>query len=222
METNSTTDERIRVPRNLRTPITEAAEALMKACDFWLWLVGETGSASKLVKADPETYFFEELFGKTFSDPETNGDLAVEKIGALLDGSYAEDGSAPFALIQVMCVVVDYCVQAMNAEKSGEHQLAWTFACDAQYWAGILCAEHTREKEPSSLSINAVNAAIVRWQTDPRHSEKKFIQECWREWKRNPNQYKSKAAFARDMLEKCEHLVSSKIIEDWCRDWEKQ
>ena len=33
------------------------------------------------------------------------------------------------------------------------------------------------------------------------------------------DRYKSKAAFARDMLEKCEHLTSTKKIEDWCREW---
>jgi hypothetical protein len=56
---------------------------------------------------------------------------------------------------------------------------------------------------------------------DPKQVEKKFVRECWNEWQRDPAKYKTKAAFSRDMLEKCTHLVSQKQIEDWCRDWEK-
>ena len=57
---------------------------------------------------------------------------------------------------------------------------------------------------------------------DPKQNEKKFVFECWQEWQIKPNQYKSKANFARNMLDKCEHLTSQKKIEDWCRFWEKQ
>ena len=33
----------------------------------------------------------------------------------------------------------------------------------------------------------------------------------------------SKAEFARDMLEKyADFLVSTKVVEDWCRSWEKK
>ncbi len=214
-------DERVRVSRELRTPITEASEAIIHACDFWLWLVSRLDVASNFCNGDPEKYFFEELFGKTFDAPDTDGDKAVNEIGTLLDGSYTEDGSAPFALIQVMGVVVDYSAQAMKAEKNGNHQMAWSFACDAQYWAGILNAELARGKEPSVLSVNALNAALARWRDDPKQAEKEFIRKCWCEWKENQDRYKSKAAFARDMLSKCEHLTSQKKIEDWCRAWEK-
>ena len=39
--------------------------------------------------------------------------------------------------------------------------------------------------------------------------------------KKKPESYKSKAAFAKDMLTKCEKLDSQKVIEDWSRAWEK-
>jgi len=57
---------------------------------------------------------------------------------------------------------------------------------------------------------------------DPKQAEKKFVFECWEAWRDNPKQYKSKAAFSRSMLEKCEHLSSSKKIEDWTREWERR
>jgi len=37
-----------------------------------------------------------------------------------------------------MFTIVAYSAQAMRAEKSNEHEAAWTFAADALYWAGIL------------------------------------------------------------------------------------
>ncbi len=64
-------------------------------------------------------------------------------------------------------------------------------------------------------------AANIRWQLDPRNNEKAFVKECWLDWKKSPNKYSSKAEFARDMLDKSEHLTSAKVIEDWCREWDK-
>ena len=58
--------------------------------------------------------------------------------------------------------------------------------------------------------------------TDGKQREKAFILECWKNWQQSPSTYKSKAAFARDMLTKCESLTSQKKIEDWCREWEKE
>lgn len=62
-------------------------------------------------------------------------------------------------------------------------------------------------------------AAAARFQRDPKQQEKRFIRDCWQGWQDEPDRYPSQAAFARDMLQKCEHIVSQKTIEDWCRDW---
>lgn len=66
----------------------------------------------------------------------------------------------------------------------------------------------------------ARNAAIAKLQVDPKQSEKRFVFDCWSAWKNDPMKYKSKAAFARDMLEKCDALMSVQVIERWCREWE--
>jgi hypothetical protein len=60
-----------------------------------------------------------------------------------------------------------------------------------------------------------------RWETDPKTQQKEKVRECWCAWQVTPKSYRTKAAFARDMLEKYEHLTSQKKIEDWCREWEK-
>jgi hypothetical protein len=63
--------------------------------------------------------------------------------------------------------------------------------------------------------------ASAKLAADPKQKEKQFIFECWQNWQKKPDNYPSKAAFARDMLPKCEHLTSQKKIEDWCREWGK-
>jgi hypothetical protein len=73
----------------------------------------------------------------------------------------------------------------------------------------------------TSLQERAKRAAEAKAQSDPRRKEKEFVHDCWIEWQSNPSNYKSKAAFARDMLTKCEHITSQKVIEDWCRVWEE-
>ena len=69
-------------------------------------------------------------------------------------------------------------------------------------------------------SKQAMLGARERHARDPKQTEKLFVYECWKEWRLKPANYNGKAAFARDMLTKCEHLESTKVIEDWCREWE--
>jgi hypothetical protein len=68
----------------------------------------------------------------------------------------------------------------------------------------------------------AYEAATARHRNDPKQADKKFVFECYRNWRANPSRYKSKAQFARDMLEKCAHLESQKKIEDWVRLWDSE
>lgn len=77
------------------------------------------------------------------------------------------------------------------------------------------------------MSLQAAKATLAKMgglaklAADPKQQEKSFIYNCWQSWQKKTDSYKSKAAFARDMLTKCEHLTSQKKIEDWCREWEK-
>lgn len=56
----------------------------------------------------------------------------------------------------------------------------------------------------------------------PAAPEIVLIKECWLRWQKDPSIYKSKAAFARDMLDKCDYLVSAEGICKRCREWEKE
>lgn len=63
--------------------------------------------------------------------------------------------------------------------------------------------------------------ARKRYSIDPKQHAKVFVKDCWQTWQENPTNYKSKAAFARDMLDKVE-LSSARNITNWCREWEAE
>ena len=202
--------ELTRVERKNKTPITVAAEALWGACRFFVWMTRE---AETTKFEDPEEYFLRELFGKAFDDPETDGDKALEKLGTfVLEGFVVEDDSVPFALLEVMGIIVEFSVQAMKAEKNDDHKLAWSYACDAQYWWGILNAEFSRKGEPSALSINAVRAVRAKLAKDPIQLAKKEIEKHYEE---NKTQFKRRgfsAQFIREMQVKYPVITDIKTI----------
>ncbi|MES2102755.1 MAG: hypothetical protein V4634_01955 [Pseudomonadota bacterium] len=73
--------------------------------------------------------------------------------------------------------------------------------------------------------VIAQKGAAVKLENDPKQKEKAHVLECWKIWqalkpKEQKIRYKSKAAFARDMLTKYENLDSAAVIERWCREWE--
>ena len=62
----------------------------------------------------------------------------------------------------------------------------------------------------------------ARHAADPKQGAKQQAKECWDAWQKKPAQYKSKSAFARDMLDKFESLESQRVIERWCKEWESE
>jgi len=87
---------------------------------------------------------------------------------------------------------------------------------------GLLGESQAKEVIIKASRDQAAVKAYKRWEDDPKQIAKLFVKECWDAWQANRQQYKGKAAFARAMLEKREELKSTKVVEDWCRDWEKK
>ncbi|MBZ0106722.1 MAG: hypothetical protein K8H84_13990 [Sulfuricella denitrificans] len=77
-------------------------------------------------------------------------------------------------------------------------------------------------KQGESVSRLMSSYAKLRIENDPKQKDKLFVRECWQKWQENPTDYKGQAAFARDMLDKCEHLESAKVIETWCTQWKRE
>ena len=62
--------------------------------------------------------------------------------------------------------------------------------------------------------------AQKRLKDDPKQAAKAEVKDCWELWQADPNRYKSKAAFARDMMNKFDELENQRVIERWCKEWE--
>ena len=57
---------------------------------------------------------------------------------------------------------------------------------------------------------------------DGKQKAKSEVKGWWKRWQSEPKMYRSKAEFAKAMLDKFDGtLTSQKKIEDWCREWEK-
>lgn len=79
----------------------------------------------------------------------------------------------------------------------------------------VLCAE-------THAAARALMLAEARLAKDPKQADKKGVRECWELWQADKRRYKSKAAFAKDMLDKFEQLESQRVIERWCKEWESE
>jgi hypothetical protein len=112
----------------------------------------------------------------------------------------------------------------IDALRSSDAQTA-AFASSNAFRALELVHEYREdfpEVKARAESKKQSERARARHAKDPKQKDKAFVRECWERWQESRGDYKSKAAFALAMLDKCEHLESPKQIEDWCRAWEKE
>ena len=129
-------------------------------------------------------------------------------------------------LVQTLCVYsikcFDHGISGLLEKNSIKASMSFAYALEAivvahDYQGGPKEAQAERR----ALSRHSRGGAIAKLKMDPKQNEKSFVRGCWQDWQKKPSAYKGKAAFARDMLTKCEHLKSQKKIEDWCRAWER-
>lgn len=119
---------------------------------------------------------------------------------------------ALFEIDNAIILIYTNSTDAVSASVSAGNALANAIAIDSG-----------NEKAREARKNMARKGAIARIERDPRQAAKQFVFNCWQEWQDAPDEYKSKADFARKMLkdEQCKSLTSQKKIEDWCREWEK-
>jgi len=87
---------------------------------------------------------------------------------------------------------------------------------------GLLSDDQARELKVEVMSLNGRNGGFRKWEKDPRTVALKKIKEHWVGWQSDKSLYKSKAAFARDMVDAYLEIESTKNIEDKCREWEEE
>lgn len=89
-----------------------------------------------------------------------------------------------------------------------------------------LCMFSGGPHDPKSISELrsqfAKKGAATRLAKSPKQQTKQQVRECWDAWQARPEVYKSKSAFARDMLDKFDDLKNQRVIEKWCLEWQTE
>ncbi len=93
-----------------------------------------------------------------------------------------------------------------------------------------LAHEAREERAKQGILKNMASAmgrkgAIAKHEGDPIQAVKKHVLDCWRNWQKNPDNYKSQAEFARDMVDKWPELLKKShetIKKKWIPEWREQ
>ena len=154
-----------------------------------------------------------------------SGDDGFE--GFLRDANLPSDTAYETILIAAGLLLVDWIVEELDNNRESfanflcghAHQLA-----EEVLIVGLSkgTPEQIEEAVKKKLSEAGRHAAQAKLAADPKQKDKATVRECWDDWKKEPDRYKTKAAFARDMREKFPNLESQPVIEGWCRVWERE
>lgn len=87
--------------------------------------------------------------------------------------------------------------------------------------SGIVGTSYKMGKRNQMLE-SAKKSVQVKLSRDPKQVEIKNIRKEWNNWQKSPDKYPGAAEFARQMLNKCNHLKSTKHIENLCSEWKKE
>lgn len=175
-----------------------------------------------------------------------DGDTALESLLLLFEGwhedSSQDDGpyislekyplpaihADPSATVGNLCAAVGLAIldrltlrasSAPTEDSLYELGLAWEFALLARWNNHMKMAMHF---EVQSSRQKMVRAARAKHSKDPRQQVKLLVRELWQQWETTPANYRSTAAFARDMCEKWpDHIASEVVVARWVRDWRR-
>jgi len=149
------------------------------------------------------------------------GDPIFEPMGHAWNSAHLS--SSPRLMIQgfaAQCIVcADASMDALLSDRRDTREMAvlLTMAYENLFLVEIECAPLIHGQ---SL---ARKAGIARHKLDPKAKDKRFVKARWDEWQRNPGTYKTLEAFARDMLDKVEHLEgNTQVIARWVRSWRRE
>lgn len=146
------------MPRNLRTPLTEAGRAFVLANEFWLEFLDyedKRPGRHSIEFDDPEGFFFT-IFERCFSETEADIDILVYEVLPKLENYY----------LTTMFQAIAFAARAMRLEKLNEHEVAWVFACDAVSYAEALLCCWEYEKNPKNPAAGLAKMRNAQFRED--------------------------------------------------------
>ena len=144
--------------------------------------------------------------------------IALEKV-FLVDALFSKGIDVGRSIEQSTLQASMLAVEAMEMVCTAERELVLTRLPE-------ITTDQIRKVEAEVLKDSkramAQAGAEARWANDPKAIAKQQVKECWQMWQAAPQNYKSAAAFARDMLSKYEELENPDVIRRWCREWQAE
>lgn len=123
-------------------PMVIVKEALGGCASFFINTLGNP--CDQIDGLERQDFFKQRVYGVAYADPNTDGDEEVARIGNPPEGD--DSLGAAFDLIQTMNVIVAYSVQSIKAEREGQRDASWQYACKANYWLAVLRATTVEAK----------------------------------------------------------------------------
>ena len=119
--------------------------------------------------------------------------------------------------VQGLAVQALFCADAALKDLFNDR-----IAVSATWLAGAYENVMLMHIECESLLNGRQKGGLSRHQNDPKAGDKQLVKACWESWECSPSKYPSVEEFARDMLEKTEHLAgNTQVITRWVRGWKK-
>lgn len=162
--------------------------------------------------------------------PTRHQQNAIDHYLSILDGSADSKTTNDEGMSITFRLASGYAIQAINDVSNNQLVSALTNFSEAKYWLGVIeCSTvYSGDEQPvtddsATKRLRSAMSSLggkAKAENDPKRKCKDFAKDCWNIWQQEPARYESKAAFARDMLEKLPELKSQPVIEGWCRKWE--
>ena len=144
--------------------------------------------------------------------------IAQEKV-FMVDDFFSELGKVGRPIDQSIFQASMLAIEAMEMVCKAERELVLAQLPN-------VTTEQIRQLEAKVLKdakrAMAKSGAEAKRDRSPKTRAKQQVKECWERWQAEPQNYRSVAAFARDMLFKYEELTSTDVIRRWCLKWQEE
>ena len=171
----------------------------------------------------------------TLPEVRANYIQVLDMMGNDLDVVKEIDASHAQTMSTFYMVLMSSANQAQTYSFGGYERIVTERTLGECYDAIAQCAVAVRslavksvQSKSAAVAIDEIRSfigrcgAMQKLANDPKQKDKSTVRECWELWQKTPKNYKSKAAFARDMLDKFSTLESQPVIERWCRHWQME
>jgi hypothetical protein len=157
-----------------------------------------------------------------YSKSQVGGDVVAKKEPSGVIRFYIGEVQFPFALLDLIhgLTSADRATRAILRDAPISVILKFVgIAKDSMVWVDE--AEISTSTFAKKIAEKYSHSAKKGHEASVKGRAKNWVHECWQDWEAGKTHYRSKAAFAKDMMQKQECLTNPAVITKWCSEWKK-